>query len=478
MGNIRNYLVNFLAQGAARILSTGSTVVVLVLAARQLPVDEFGYYSLILAFISIFAALSQFGSNEAVGKAVIKFGDQDVAGFISNFLAMRAVLAVGAAAIALIVVLVFRADTDIGMLVCILGIPFISARFFDPVFQVIQRPHYSVISSLFYSTLFLVGSLVALFKAEDIVRTLVQVYIATNVVYFFSAMVLLGRAIDFRLEVSWTAVKKIAWFAAPLGPAAFYSILNSRADLFFLSYFLNDEIVGLYNAAYRLVDFLGVGAIMLVAPLIPIFSKMVAADKNHIAEPLARSYEMAAFVAIPLVLVTPFISTWIVQQLYGGAFSPAATLINILVWVVVIVLFSLLSSTANLALGAIQHGYWSGGIAVVINVALNLWWIPLCGAEGAAFATLISSTVWFLISHYYTHRVLGTVIDKRYWACQLVLGLLLWAGLWTFGSGLGGYAVVLGFVFYFSASVVLKLHPVMMAGNLIRKLLTRLGVGV
>lgn len=466
----RHYLVNLLAQGASRVLATGSTIAVYIVAARLMTVDEFGRYSLIMAFANVFAVLSQFGTNEAMGKMIVHLGHNEVERFLGNFFSLRIIMGLVVIAIALIAALNARDDLVLALTICALGIPLVAARFFEPIYQVLERPHYAAISSLIYSLSFLGGSVAVLIWVPSPLTSLMAVYIGANLVYLFSSLVLTNRVAKLRLGINRQLLRQIFWLAAPLGPAAFYAILNNRADIFLLSYLSTDHIVGLYSAAYRLVDFFSVVTIILVTPLIPIFSRLVLNNPEDLRGPVARSYEAAAFVAVPFAIATPMVSPWLTQLIFGEAFAEAADLMNILVWIVVLVLFSLLSSSANLALGAIKHGYWSGGIAVAVNVALNLWWIPEYGAPGAAYATLISSGVWYLISQYYTTRELGNILHGKYWLWLIFLNGTLALVLYSTPSDKHLLLMVSAGVGYLFMAALLKLRPMVSAIGLVKKL--------
>jgi O-antigen/teichoic acid export membrane protein len=457
---VRNYFVNLLAQGFARVLATGSTIIVFVLAARLMSIDELGRYSMIMAFANVFAVLSQFGTNEAMGKAVVSFGSEGMARFVGNFLTMRVLMGLGVILIAVTAAFNIRADLTAPLVICALGIPFVSARFFEPVYQVLEHPHYSAIASTLYSALFIAGSTAALYLTTSRLPALMATYITANILYFACSLFLLFRLVKFRMYFDWPLIRRIAWLAAPLAPAALYSILNNRVDIFILTYLSDDYVVGLYSAAYRLVDLLAVGAIILVTPLIPIFSRIAFQTKQDIADPLSRSYEIAAFFAIPFVVVMPAISTALTVFMFGERYSEAAALLNILSWVALLILFSLLSSAANLALGAIKHGYWSGAVAVTMNILLNFIWIPNYGAVGAAFATLASSTIWLLISQYYTQRELGNFIHGRYWLTIVALNGLLWILLYPAGLAGQPSLVVAALGAYLIASFLLRLRPI------------------
>jgi Na+-driven multidrug efflux pump len=68
---------------------------------------------------------------------------------------------------------------------------------------------------------------------------------------------------------------------------------------------------------------------------------------------------------------------------------------------------------------------WLSWVAVVLNLVLNLLWIPEYGALGSAWATLISYTVGGLVLTWF-------VADLRWLAKSQLMAMLNWVSwLWT-----------------------------------------------
>ncbi len=247
---------------------------------------------------------------------------------------------------------------------------------------------------------------------------------------------------------------------APLGVSSLFSIINARADIWLLTLLTVDRTVGIYNAAYKLIDICAIVAVVATGPLIPIFSRVARDSASSMQTLAARSHEMVAVMALPVVILFPLISEWIIRLVYGDEYIESVRILNWLTPLMALVMFSMVSSLVNLSVGAIKHAYWSGGVVAGINIALKLWWIPLYGALGAATASVISTAIWLGISAAYTIRAVGNVFDTTRWITIVVLNLALAAAVWWPAEPRSLIAVILAAAVYAAAVATLGLVPI------------------
>jgi O-antigen/teichoic acid export membrane protein len=91
-----------------------------------------------------------------------------------------------------------------------------------------------------------------------------------------------------------------------------------------------------------------------------------------------------------LALIIYFCADFIVVLMFGENYAKSAILLKIHIWAGVFIFIRALLSKWLIAENLLVFSLSTHGIAAVVNVLLNLWWIPLWGGEGAAWATLIS----------------------------------------------------------------------------------------
>ena len=462
MGAMGEYLVNVAAQGVSRTLSIVAGIVVFVLVARLLGVQAFGQYSYIMGLVAIGVAVADLGTTGALSRGLATVGPGATSDYWSNYLALRAILVavVTAVAIGTVIALDPSPVTFWPLMAAAVGMPFVASRFFDPVFQVFSKPWYTALASFIYAMFYVAGSLAALFLSLDPILFLIVAYIAANGIYIAVAFALSARLLVARLRLDWPVVRSILRIASPLGVAALFTVINSRADIFMLKHMGSEHLVGLYSASYKFVDLGAILAVTATAPLIPIFSRMGESDRDRLKLSARRIVTLIGVVGLPCAIVLPVFAPWLVTTVYGADYAAAAPPLGVFGWVMLLLFFGLLSSSLNVAVIVVRHAYWSGFLAAACNIGLNIWWIPTYGIMGAAWATLISEVILVGVSIVYTVRSLGAIFDARAWLLLVALNGILLLAVYLLDFPAPAIIAIVGLFGYGVACFVFKLAPV------------------
>ena len=86
--------------------------------------------------------------------------------------------------------------------------------------------------------------------------------------------------------------------------------------------------------------------------------------------------------------------------MYGSGYGHSIIALKILCWFVALRFINLISGTALSSINRQGSRVFSQGTVAIINIVLNLLFIPKFGFIGAGIATIISE-VFFLIFYYY-----------------------------------------------------------------------------
>lgn len=172
-------------------------------------------------------------------------------------------------------------------------------------------------------------------------------------------------------------VGNLAWF------------IHYRADMFLVAYFAGPVALGFYAAAVGLAEklYLAPSAIGTV-----LFPRVAAGDPAQARRLTPQASRHTLFLTVCLSVILAALARPVVQILYGSEFLPSVT-----------PLWLLLPGVVSLAVGRVVSADLSGrglpGVVAranvsmaVLNIALNLWWIPIWGLAGAASATSVSYT--------------------------------------------------------------------------------------
>lgn len=224
------------------------------------------------------------------------------------------------------------------------------------------------------------------------------------------ALYLLAREMRVRFSLTWLAAS--LRFGLPLVPHYFAGWLLAFADRALLARLGSMSEVGLYAVAYNLSMALNLFSTAINQAWGPIYYDLSDSDEGRRMLPRLTSVYAAAVAAIAMAftLLAPEALPILAAPAYAGAriVIPlvAAGYFFFALYMVVSTPIFYAKKTAYVPLVS--------GAAAALNIALNLWWIPLWGMMGAAAATLVSYAFMASVSRAFSGRLRpGAFEDSR-----------------------------------------------------------------
>lgn len=404
------------AQAVARILYLVAGAAVFIALARLLGPAQLGQYAWAVTFLTIAIALADGGMSPLIARDLVATGERRSA-WLANFLAFRLALGLLVGLLAMPVVALMAPEAvRVPLLLCCPLLPLIAARFYDPVFQVADRPFLSVHVTLVYVALAPLGILAALLAAEPVGWAVLAFGVAA-IGYGLAGLVLTWRLIrPDRRAIGRGGLGEIGRAVAPLMASALITALAQRVDVLILAALGGVAAAGQYNAAYRFLD---IGLAMLVtvlAPLLSVFAALAARSPDRLRagframmRPIAVAGLLVGLLAIPL-------AEPVLRLVYGAAFAPASTALILLAWKLAAAAVSLLAFVLVMTTGSIGYTVWSSAAALVIIVVLNGLLAPRLGATGAAIASLAAEVLQLVVNLVMVARAMPGVLERGWWA--------------------------------------------------------------
>ncbi len=399
-----------------------------VLFARLLGSDPLGKLAFVMAFVTIAGNVADFGTNSALAKVLAEHRDRDPARWFGNFLLIRAAFA------ALTIVLCTGMSLLIGgellgaMLIGSLATPFMAARFFESLFQILGRPQYSVYTALVLGVAQIGLCTGALLSGSGLLGY-VAAFAVCQMLYFLFALWLSRRLV--RPHFAWNREYSRALFrlAMPMGVSALALTLSNRTDVFMLSYWRSSEEVGLYNAAFRLLD-LGIAlAVTVSLPLVPILTHSLRRDREATRILCMEIMDFVLAAVLPVAIVTSAMSADALTLVYGSRFAAAAPVLGLLAWQFGLTVYWMMASTINLAAGNMGYNYGLSVAAAAVSVGTNALMIPRFGIIGAAVGVGTSTLLITVVVLWNVRRSVGSIQRASTWmrlaSCGLGLHLLI-----------------------------------------------------
>lgn len=203
-------------------------------------------------------------------------------------------------------------------------------------------------------------------------------------------------------RISKSIAKAMVIFSLPLIPTTLFWWVTNLSDRYLVTYMIGADANGLYSTAYKIPTFITMLAgIVLQAWKISSVEEDNSADRARFYSNVFESYQSVIYLAASfiIILIKPITSILVSQDFYESwRFVP------FLMMSVVFQCFASFLSNIYMVVKKNKMSMVTTLISAVVNVVLNLIFIPLWGVNGAAFATFISCFVLFITRVFNTQQ--------------------------------------------------------------------------
>lgn len=374
-------------QLAAQFLSFGVGFAAIFILSRYFDVAHFGGLNYVFAFYYCFQMLAEFGMDIVVVRECSQRpGEADrIIGtvrtfkfFWSLFLVMAAWLVIGAVD--------FPPSLEPGLYIYAFLLPLLSLELPSAIFSVKLKAEYPALFTLSRSIVngvCLIGLIfLGLGISSYIFALLISECVVVGLVLFYAR-----RYVKPQWGIDLAILRKVLRSSFPIALTGIFVTINNRFDFIFLERLTDLQQVGLYAAIHKITALLESLPIILMATIYPLMSKYAHADLEKLKRLYLRSFQLLALTAIPMGLSITLFAELIVKIVFGAPFMAAVPGLQIMVWTTVCLYLALSGANVMISLGKEKINLYINMAASIINVSLNLLWIPRSGFVGAAAAT-------------------------------------------------------------------------------------------
>jgi stage V sporulation protein B len=154
-----------------------------------------------------------------------------------------------------------------------------------------------------------------------------------------------------------------------------------------------DRVVGFYSAAYKLFEIVVILPHSLMIVLFPSLVEEFHTDRGTFEISFKKAFTIYFLVGSSIALVFYSFSNEIIGLIYGNGFLFSVKVLDVLAIAISLSFLIFLLSNILIVSGREITNTWSLVGATILNVVLNLAWIPVHGAIGAAWATVVCEIV-------------------------------------------------------------------------------------
>jgi O-antigen/teichoic acid export membrane protein len=225
------------------------------------------------------------------------------------------------------------------------------------------------------------------------------------------------------LHPDWKFARQLLAESWPEILAGFSGLLFIRLDQVMLHYLSGPAAVGIFAVAARLSEAWYFIPSAIIASTFP---NIVASRKISSAVYMRRlQLLMAALCAISYVAVlsATLFANPVVRLLYGVPYLQSASILTVHIWSGLFVSLGLASGSWIMAEKRVRLNLYRNLSGLAANIALNLLLIPQFGALGAAYATLLSLVVAYVLFDLFVPSM--REIGRGKWKAILLVPMIL-----------------------------------------------------
>jgi O-antigen/teichoic acid export membrane protein len=268
--------------------------------------------------------------------------------------------------------------------------------------------------------------------------------------------------------------------SAPFAVQDVFQLVLGKVDVVILSLMASDSVVGIYGAAYRLLEATGFLTTSMVGAFSAQYTYLGPDTRPTVRGVFQRSLKLSLSVLVPCAVTFAVLATPLCRLFFGAEFEDAADPLRILAPVVVLYGLVVLSTSLIVSRRSPMAIVPTIGAVAALNVALNLVLIPEYEDTGAATAMLLAEIAFAAVAVTVAVRTVQGVDWPQMLGAPLVAGAAMALAMLPL-DGLPALALVAGAAAYVIVFVAVerRVSPADLefAKGVAARLLTRAGRG-
>ena len=395
MNTVQRIAKNITVLTIADITCSAIGFLLIMYVAPYLGPEGFGILSFAFAFAGIFVVFTDIGLSILITREVAR--DKSLAKkYLGNIAALKTSLCIPTFVLIALTINLLGYSEQVTNTVYLIALSVIFTSFstmFYSIFEAYERMEFIAIGRILNSVLLLGGALFVITQGLGI-TALASVYLLTSLTSLgYSSIVSTAKFGRPKVEIDlgfWKEALKQAW---PFGLIAISVTIYNWIDSVMLSLMQGDEVVGWYNAAYRVVFGLALIPSVYLKSIFPVMSRSYVSSKESQKFVYEKSVKYMVILAVPIGVAITLLADKVIILIFGTEYSNSIIALQILIWSMVFIFISrvfgdlLHSSNRQIVIAKIT------GSCVLLNVLLNAILIPRYSYIGASIATVVTEFI-------------------------------------------------------------------------------------
>lgn len=433
-------------------------VFLVIIAARYLGVENFGQFSFIVSFSTLFQTITDMGINFYSIREVAR--NKKVAPeFLGHAITTKLFLSIVAVVILNLVIHFFDHSPQeiIGFRIAsIILVMDTYLQQFYAVFRGHQKMEYESFALLIETSL-IVGLGISVLLLGKSYLFLLGVYaFAKFVNLIFSGTLCNKKITPIHFLFSFQYNKNLVLKSLPFALHILFGLVAFRLDVIFLRMLKGAYVVGLYRVTLSITFTVVLFAHMYQAAVYPVLSKLYMESIERLKRTIERSFSLLFFVGLLFAVIIYRYSDFIILLVFGEKYRASGAILKILILMLPL---KFVDQILGITLDSINRQKvrpYLGLALIAINSIFCFIFITYFSAKGAAFAMVLTELASFVLYYYFVARYLFAVPIAK----PIVKGILAAAGAYyvmILAKSLNFFFVAtIGFIVYIGILLFLK----------------------
>ena len=373
----------------------------MIYLARTLEPSKFGELALLITLASIFATLQDLGTSPIVIRQIAsKKFDPDKTFF--TVLAIKVFTGIFFFTSFFFTINLLGYSDFIGNLSYVFALGFIGESFLLSLVKYFEgKEKMQISSTLLIAERLIISTVILLLSSNlDLIKGYALGYLMSNCLVFvfgFAYVLKNGKVLS---KLDYYFVRELLLLSYPFIIYNIFSIIYFRLDVFIISNYFQETLVGTYRASYQLVDSLYFISLSLSISMLPFFSRKFHEDIRLLKKSFAFLTKELIYFGIYLAILIFFNSEQIIQILYKEKYLGGSSSLAILSLTLPLFFGSNIMGNLLISIGKEKFQISSMIFSTIIKVVLLIFFVREFGILGAAISCLIAEMASFLIQFY------------------------------------------------------------------------------
>jgi len=373
--------------------------------ARGLGVEDLGKYAFAFSFTTLFSVFVDVGMSSVLTREIAK--DRSKAKeVLSNVLGMKIVMSVFVYIFIVILVNILDYSAITKILVYITGLIMLLDNFSSSFWATLrgnQNLKYESLGIILFESVIVALGLIFLYLGMGVIWVVLSTLLGSFFLCCFSFFQI-RKHLELKPGIVWDKkilkmLLKISW---PFALTGIFARLNTQIDTVFLSKLgcfgeMCDINVGIYSIATKITLAVHFIPLAFTAALFPAMSEYFVSNKEKFARIFEKSIRYMMIIGVPLSAGIFSLAPAFVPQVFGSEYVLSILPLQILI---ISLIFMFLTFPIGSLLNATSHQLRNSmqvGVAVLVNIILNIILIPKFLYNGAAWASFASTIVMLIL---------------------------------------------------------------------------------